>query len=192
MYENGNWESILGIVIDKYSSVAEVIKIMRKYTHESIMDIKTHINNREFVISCDFCNDEEVKRIIKCINELKKSKITVKIFDNDEEIEMQFLKNWVRTCKEIAIQTEAEAELEAVDIDPAELEKYKRLWETEQDDWVVLKDNYDYTVYNVKEKGILLIEDTDLNNQVAAMMIMAGNRVVDGKKAITELLREEV
>ena len=97
MREYKGWRSVLGITIDQYPSVAEVIKIMRKYTNESIMDIKTHINNKEFVISCDFCNDDEVKRIIKCINELKKSRITVKIFDNDEEIEMQFLKNWVRT-----------------------------------------------------------------------------------------------
>ena len=191
MREYKGWRSVLGITIDQYPSVAEVIKIMRKYTNESIMDIKTHINNKEFVISCDFCNDDEVKRIIKCINELKKSRITVKIFDNDEEIEMQFLKNWVRTCREIDIQTEAEVELEAVDIDPAELEKFKYLWEAEQDDWVVLKDNYDYAVYNIKKKGILLIEDTDLNNQVAAMMIMAGNKVIDGKKAITKLLREK-
>lgn len=191
MREYKGWRSVLGITIDQYPSVAEVIKIMRKYTNESIMDIKMHINNKEFVISCDFCNDDEVKRIIKCINELKKSRITVKIFDNDEEIEMQFLKNWVRTCREIDIQTEAEVELEAVEIDPAELEKFKYLWETEQDDWVVLKDNYDYAVYNIKEKGILLIEDTDLNNQVAAMMIMAGNKVIDGKKAITKLLREQ-
>ena len=191
MREYKGWRSVLGITIDQYPSVAEVIKIMRKYTNESIMDIKTHINNKEFVISCDFCNDDEVKRIIKCINELKKSRITVKIFDNDEEIEMQFLKNWVRTCREIDIQTEAEVELEAVDIDPAELEKFKYLWEAEQDDWVVLKDNYDYAVYNIKKKGILLIEDTDLNNQVAAMMIMAGNKVIDGKKAITKLLREQ-
>ena len=180
MREYKGWRSVLGITIDQYPSVAEVIKIMRKYTNESIMDIKTHINNKEFVISCDFCNDDEVKRIIKCINELKKSRITVKIFDNDEEIEMQFLKNWVRTCREIDIQTEAEVELEAVDIDPAELEKFKYLW-----------DNYDYAVYNIKKKGILLIEDTDLNNQVAAMMIMAGNKVIDGKKAITKLLREQ-
>ena len=191
MREYKGWRSVLGITIDQYPSVAEVIKIMRKYTNESIMDIKTHINNKEFVISCDFCNDDEVKRIIKCINELKKSRITVKIFDNDEEIEMQFLKNWVRTCREIDIQTEAEVELEAVDIDPAELERFKYLWEAEQDDWVVLKDNYDYAVYNIKKKGILLIEDTDLNNQVAAMMIMAGNKVIDGKKAITKLLREQ-
>lgn len=191
MYENGNWRSILGIVIDEYPSAAEVIKIMRKYTDESIMEIKTHINKKEFVISCDFCNEAEVKRIIECINELEKSKITVKIFENDEEIEMQLLKNWVHTCRDIAIQTEAEVELEAVDIDSEELEPFKYLWETEQDDWVVLKDNYDYTVYSIKDKGILLIEDDDLNNHVAAMMIMAGNRVIDGKKAITELLREE-
>ena len=34
--------SITGIVIDQYPSVAEVVKIMRKYTKDSIMEIRVY------------------------------------------------------------------------------------------------------------------------------------------------------
>ena len=40
------------------------------------MEIRDHMNKNEFVMSCDFIDRDEVKRLIKCINELKKSKIT--------------------------------------------------------------------------------------------------------------------
>ncbi len=68
---------IAGIVIDQYSSLAEVVKIMRKYTKDSMMEIRDHMNKNEFVMSCDYIDQDEVKRFIKCINELKKSKTSV-------------------------------------------------------------------------------------------------------------------
>lgn len=46
--------SITGIVIDQYPSVAEVVKIMRKYTKDSIMEIRDHLNKNEFVMSCNY------------------------------------------------------------------------------------------------------------------------------------------
>jgi len=180
----------VGIIIDKYPSVAEVIKILRKYTDDSMMDIRNHMSNNEFVYSCPFVRDDEVRKLIKIINDLKKNKITVKIYERDEEITLQLLKNRVQSSREDTIRIEAETELEVAENDPADLEPFSYLWETEQDDYVVLKDEYDYTIFNVKTKQALLIEDEDLNNQVAAMMIMAGNRVVDGKRAINKLFEE--
>ena len=35
----------------------------------------------------------------------------------------------------------------------------------------------------------MLIEDEDLNNRVAAMMILQGNRVVDGEEEIDKVLK---
>jgi len=37
----------------------------------------------------------------------------------------------------------------------------------------------------------LQIEDIDLNNQVAAMMILQGNRVFEGEKAIEKAIRAD-
>ena len=79
---------------------------------------------------------------------------------------------------------EPEVELEAGEVGASELEEYKYLWEKDREEWIVLKDGYDYTIFNIQTKSALQIEDIDLNNQVAAMMILQGNRVIDGKKAI--------
>ena len=42
-----------------------------------------------------------------------------------------------------------------------------------------LKNEYEYTIYNVKNDKELVFDDEDLNNAIASMMIMAGNRVID-------------
>ncbi len=185
-----NYDSpIAGIVIDQYPSVAEVVKIMRKYTKDSMMEIRDHINKNEFVMSCNYIDEDEIKRLIKCVNELKKSKITVKIYKDNKQIDLQLLKNWVESCRQTAIQTEAEVELEVSEADESELEEFKALWEDDQSDWVVLKDDYDYTIFNIKRHSVMHIEDIDLNNRVAAMMILQGNRVVDGTEEIEKVLK---
>ena len=53
------------------------------------------------------------------------------------------------------------------------------MWEEEQDDYVVIKNEYEYTIYNAKNDKELVFDDEDLNNAIASMMIMAGNRVID-------------
>jgi hypothetical protein len=68
------------------------------------------------------------------------------------------------------------------------LEPFKHLWE-ENSGFVVLKDEDDYSIYNPETKQFCLIEDIDLNNQVAAMMIMHGCKVVDGKEEIVKLIK---
>ncbi len=181
--------SMIGIVIENYSSIVEVIKILRKYTDDSISIIQNHIKNGEIVLSCSFFDHSAIKTIIiKCINELKKKKITVKIFEDDEEITMQMLKNWVGTSRDISIQTEAEVELEAEEFDMAELESFSYLWDGSEPGWIVLKDKYDYTIFNKETQMALLMEDEDLNNRLAAMMILSGCEVVTGKRKINKLL----
>ena len=44
-------EPRVGIVIDQYPSVADVIKVLRKYTNDSMMDIRNHMSNNEIVYS---------------------------------------------------------------------------------------------------------------------------------------------
>ncbi len=111
-----------------------------------MMDMRTHMSNNEFVYSCSFVQEDQVRKLIKIINDLKKNKITVKILKGDEELPLQFLKNWVRSSREETIYIEAETELEVEENEPVELEPFRYLWETEQDDYVVLKDEYDYTI----------------------------------------------
>ena len=93
MYEFEEYDPTVGIVIDQYPSVAAVVKIMRKYTNDSMLDIRNHLSRNEYIMSCNVIDIPGVRKIIKCINELKKNKITVKIYEHGGEIELQLLKN---------------------------------------------------------------------------------------------------
>lgn len=191
MYEFEDYDPTVGIVIDRYPSVAAVVKIMRKYTKDSMMDIRNHMSMNEYVMSCNIIDIPGVRQIIKCVNELKKNKITVKIYEHGRETELQLLKNWVHFSRETEVQVEAEVELEAGEVDPTALDEFKHLWETEQADWVVLKDGLDYTIYNIRSKMVKHIDDEELNDQVAAMMILQGNRVIDGEDEIEKVLKNQ-
>ena len=184
-------EKRVGIVIENYTSIAETIKIIRKYNDESISIIQAHIKNGEPVLSCSYFDESAIRKVIfKCINELKKKKITFKIYEEDEEISLQLLKNWVGSCRGISIETEAEAELEAEDFDMTELEKYSYLWDGSESGWVVLKDKYKYTIFNKETKMMLLVEDEDLNNRLAAYMILNGCEVITGKSKMNKILKD--
>lgn len=191
MYEFEEYDPTVGIVIDQYPSVAAVVKIMRKYTNDSMLDIRNHLSRNEYIMSCNVIDIPGVRKIIKCINELKKNKITVKIYEHGGEIELQLLKNWVHSSRETEVQVEAEVELEAGEVDPVTLDEFKHLWETEQADWVVLKDDLDHVIYNIRSRSVMHIDDEELNDQVAAMMILHGNRVIDGKDEIEEVLNNQ-
>ncbi len=177
-----------GIVIEKYPSIAIVVKVIRKYTNDSISEIKNHVEKGEYVLSCEPFDCDGIKMLIRCANELKKNKITVKFYEGDQEESLQYFKNLVHSYRTTEIETEAEMELEAGDVDMHALEPFKHLWE-ENSGFVVLKDEYDYSIYNPETKQFCLIEDIDLNNQVAAMMIMHGCKVVDGKEEIAKLIK---
>lgn len=178
-----------GIVIDKYPSIAVVVKVLRKYTDDSIIDIKNHIENGEFALSYKSIDDSGIRKLIKCTNELKKNKVTVKIYEGNYEESLQYLKNLVHSYRETEIQIEAETELEVGNVDETKLEEFKELW-AEGSGYVVLKDEYNYSIYNPQTHYFCLIEDEDLNNQVAATMIMHGCKVIDGKEEIAKLIKE--
>lgn len=169
-----------GFIIDSFDSIAEVVKIMRNYTDDSISEIRTKIAKRERSYNCSIHDDDGIRKMIKCINELKKKNVRVTILDKqDDIINMQLLKNWLSLIRDVEIETEAETELEVSEVDPSDIEKYSFLWDGTEKNWAVLKGDYEYTIYNTETEEVFGIRDEDLNNAVAAMMIMQGNEVID-------------
>lgn len=171
-----------GFKITSQSSIAGIVKIVRKYKDYSIADIKSRVDNNEYVFTCNSVDEDECKIMLKCIKELNKAKITTQlyeIYEYDRAIDLQLLKNWLGTCREISHEVDAEIVLESESVNDDAIQEFSYLWTTEQKDWVVLVSKYDYSIVNTKTKQFLLIEDEDLNNQVASMMIMQGNKVID-------------
>ncbi len=168
-----------GFKITSQSSIASIVKIVRKYKDFSIADIKNKVDNNEYIFTSKVFDDTENRIMLKCIKELNKAKITTQLYEDDEAIDLQLLKNVLGSSRQSMIEIEAETELEQEEADPDAIKEYSYLWTTDQDEWYVIKDEYDYTIVNEKTNEPLLIEDEDLNNQIAAMMIMQGNKVID-------------
>lgn len=179
----------IGIRIVSYKSIADAVRILRRYTRRSVSEIKSSIDRGGFVFSGDQCRDDDLDNVIECCRELTDASVKVQLYQDDRPIPLQFLLNLRESSRETALELEAEAELE--DADPEALEAFRFLWMAEKDDWVVIRKDCDYTVFNPEKQTALLIEDEDLNNQAAAMMIMHGCRVVSspqeaGEKCPTE------
>ena len=166
----------IGIKIVSYKSIASVVKILRKYTGQSISEIKSAVDKGKYVYAGDQCDDDELKHLIECYKELTSSLIKAKLYQNGSEIPLQFPLNLRESYRGIDYELEAEDELESADMEA--LEEFNYLWTEEQDNWIVIKNGYDYVIFNKEKQEVLLIENEDLNNQVAAMMIMNGCKVV--------------
>jgi len=169
-------ESIIGIKVVNYSSFADIVKIMRKYDKCSLAEIKTRVQDYDYVLTCNYIDEEGLEELIKCYKELVAKGVEVEIYEHGRLTNLQFLKNLSNTYAEIANETDVEIELEEADM--ARLLPYEYLWTTEQADWVVLKDKHGYSIINKTTHMFFLVEDDDLNNQIGAMMIMAGNKVI--------------
>ena len=169
--------SIIGLKIGTFTSMAEVIKTIRKYRSDSMSAIKDDIQNNRYILTCDYYDSDGIKSIISAYNELSSQNTDVTIYEHDRTSNIQFLENRIQTYKEVSEEADAESELEQTDL--SIIEPYSYLWTTEQADWGVIIENSSYAIVNIKTHKILSIDDEELNNKVAAMMIMMGNARFD-------------
>jgi hypothetical protein len=168
---------IIGLKIGTFTSMAEVIKTIRKYRSDSMSAIKDDIQNNRYILTCDYYDSNGIKSIISAYIELSSQNTDVTIYEHDRTSNIQFLENRIQTYKEVSEEADAESELEQTDL--SIIEPYSYLWTTEQADWGVIIENSSYAIVNIKTHKILSIDDEELNNKVAAMMIMMGNTRFD-------------
>lgn len=169
-------KSIIGIKINKYNSFTDIVKVIRKYDKSSMSEIKDRVQNRDYVLYCDYIDSEGLEIIIKAYIELTEKGIGVELYEHGRATDIQLLYNLLNTYEDIEMETDAEIELEEADIQ--KLMPYEYMWTTEQKNWIVIKDKYEYSIINKTSHMFLLVEDDELNNQIASMMIMMGNEVV--------------
>ena len=70
------------------------------------------------------------------------------------------------------------------------LNELSYIWESDKDNYVLLKDEigYDFFCIEGKELGYLLIEDNELADAVVAKMLESGNVVCNGINELDEAL----
>ena len=123
--------SIIGLKIGAFTSLAAVIKTIRKYRNDSMSAIKDDIQNNRYILTCDYHDSDGIKSIISAYNELSSQKADVTIYEHDRISNINFLVNLIQSYKEISEEADAESELEQIDI--SIIEPYSYLWTTEQD-----------------------------------------------------------
>lgn len=175
-------ECTTGIVIDSYSSLADVVRIIREITKETITEIQDHICNREFVMSCSNYDSVGLERLAKYTDRLEENGVTIKIYLGEDIITKTQLNElateYSRKFQQLVIAPEQLIE----DADMSCLQEFSYLWEEEKNDCVVEINDTNFAILRIKENQdmqFLLIEDNDLSFQVAAKMILQGNRIID-------------
>ena len=107
---------INGLKIESYDSLANVIKILRKYGDWSISNIKQRIENHDYILCFKSGDEEGLEKIIKCYEDLTSENISVSLFDtNHRPVTIQIMKNRLNTYNEIAKETRAMMDAEAED-----------------------------------------------------------------------------
>lgn len=88
--------SFIGIKIPKTAPLVVALKIIRKYTHESYADIKSHILNNDYIFSCDYVDDVGLNKVITLYGEFTKAKIKPALY------ELGFKKTTITLLKNLA------------------------------------------------------------------------------------------
>ena len=167
----------IGIKIETYSNIAAVVKALRGYSAMSISEIKAAVEKKDYVCTGSSYDDGDLEKLIDCYKKITQAGIEAGIYEEGEPVSLDLLLNLRERNSRISNEIEAEMELELDDTDIDALDAYFYLWEDESGDWVVIKDGYEYTIYNTKTMSALSVEDEELNNKIAAMMIMQGCEV---------------
>ena len=104
----------VGIKIPVGTPIAKCVSVIRKIEPSlSISDISSRVNNGEYVLSYDYTDNSGVKKIIKCYEDLTKQGIQPSLFElDDEECDIELIKNMNNMYDEISDEIDAEMEAE--------------------------------------------------------------------------------
>ena len=106
----------VGLKVKGYKSLANCISIIRKYRSGSMGEIKTAVQNDEYVLLFDYDDSDGVKKIISCCKELRRAQVDVQLYEMDDEpTTLKFMENLNDTYDEIDAEVDAEMENEADD-----------------------------------------------------------------------------
>ena len=101
-----------GIKAEKFT--AGVAKLMRGYEEVSISEIKRRIECGEYLYECDFIDEKGVSRILSMYEQLTAQGVDCTLFDHDKPSDIQFLRNWVQSCRGVAEEVERDIDREVL------------------------------------------------------------------------------
>lgn len=103
----------IGLKIIPVCVSAKCIGIVRKHCSLSIADIKKAITEEQYVLSCDYIDEEGIADILQCYRTLYDAGITAQLFEHDRSTTIEFIHNLLQWHKEITKQIDDEMEAES-------------------------------------------------------------------------------
>lgn len=94
-------ETINLVILDN-SDVNKYIPLLRKQTSKSMSEIKKDIIAGESVIEYDYYDADELTSLVKTFEELLLMGADIKIFEDEEEITLDMVKNLIETIEGVA------------------------------------------------------------------------------------------
>ena len=128
-------KGIIGIKIPKNAPLVTALKIIRKYTHESYADIKSHILNDDYVFSCKHADDEGLNKILTIYSEFTKAKIKPSLYEHGNKTTLTLLKNLAESHKEINRYVEYIRDQESEDSEFETYEEFLSHYEDEDEEF---------------------------------------------------------
>ena len=102
---------IVGLKIDKYKSLAECVKIVRKYHNYTIAELKKRIESHDYILCYSCTDDEGIKNIINCFDELTAIGTEVSLYELDHRpTTIELIRSRDRMYDEISQEIDMEDE----------------------------------------------------------------------------------
>lgn len=87
----------MNIQIEKDINEVKYISILRKYTNNSISEIKELLNNNDFILSYNLLEIDELLEMKKIVSLLLEAGAKVHIFEVNREVSTEFLDNLIES-----------------------------------------------------------------------------------------------
>lgn len=85
----------IGIKIKSNDKIAKCMSIIRKYTNLSIGEIKAKIINNEYVMVCEYTDEDGIKSIVEAYKEVTSLGVDAVIYEHDRATTIDFLINLI-------------------------------------------------------------------------------------------------
>ncbi|EIT87201.1 hypothetical protein A374_01469 [Fictibacillus macauensis ZFHKF-1] len=87
----------MNVRIEKEDNEVKYISILRRKTNKSISEVKELINNNDFILSYNLLDINELLEMKKIVSLLLKAGAKVHVYEDNREINIEFLDNLIES-----------------------------------------------------------------------------------------------
>ncbi len=104
--------SIVGIKVNETTIPAKCIMIIKKYQDLPISEIKQKIEDYQYILTCDYIDDNGIRAVLRLYNELNSEGVNCSLYEHNNSTTVEFLNNLLDSYEETRKQVEEDIENE--------------------------------------------------------------------------------